>query len=104
MGRLVRRISAAVAARRHAVSLAFGRPFSMWALDALVESLVDTVGTRGGFDVDKLLPDSGLGGDRAAPAALQRHRFRAQARRAARNVPYYRERLAGLGPDELTPA
>jgi phenylacetate-CoA ligase len=104
MGRLLRRISAAAAARRHAVSLAFGRPFSMWALDALVGSLVDTVGTRGGLDLDRLLPDSGLGGDQAATAALQRHRFRTQAAHAARTVPYYRERLAGIRPDELTPA
>jgi phenylacetate-CoA ligase len=104
MGRLLRRFGGSLAARRHAVSLAFGRPFSPWALDTLVASLVDTVGRHGGPDVDRLLPAGGLGGDQSATVALHQHRFRAQAEQAVHHVPYYRERLAGIAPGELTTA
>lgn len=102
---MLRKITGAVAARRHAVSLAFGGPLSLWALDAMVGSLADTVATRGGFDPETLLADSGLGGDAKAIAALHRHRFRDQAQNAARTVPHYRELFErlGLSAADITP-
>jgi phenylacetate-coenzyme A ligase PaaK-like adenylate-forming protein len=94
-----------VADRRHGYSLAFARPFSPWALDTLVASLVRQVVADGRFDARPLLPASGLGGDQRAVAALQRHRFQDCVQYAAATVPYYRDlfRERGVTTTGATP-
>jgi phenylacetate-CoA ligase len=93
-------LTTAIAQLRFAASIALGIPFSTWALDRLVEAVRETrrefgpLGADAGAEV--------LGGpvlDEATRRDLQLRRFRAQARRAARETPYYARLFARLGLD-----
>jgi phenylacetate-coenzyme A ligase PaaK-like adenylate-forming protein len=98
-------LETAVAQLRFAYSLALGRPFPVPSLDRLIEGIRDT---RREFGPDAVGDDSAevIGGPRLDDATrrdMQLRRFRAQAKRAARETPYYERLFAelGLNPTQL---
>jgi phenylacetate-CoA ligase len=84
-----------------AISMGFGRPFSAWSLDRLIDSIIDTKREFG------TLGDEGatlLGGpvlDDEARRELQLRRFRTQAARAMRETAYYERLFSKLDVDPL---
>jgi len=93
----------AIAQLRFAASLVLGRPFSLWALDRLIDAIVETqheFGTLSG-DATELIRGPTL--DEDDRRELHTRRFRSLAVRASRDTAYYRhsfERL-GLNPARL---
>lgn len=92
-------IEAAFAQLRFALSVGMGLPFSLRALDRIIEALIEThrefgsVGRAGA----ELLGGPAL--DAETQRDLQLRRFRTQARRAAKDTPYYATLFAHLGLD-----
>ena len=95
MGMLV----TAVAQLRFAASLVFGRSFSPWALERLIDALLETrheFGTVGAEGIEQL---AGPVLDEQDRQAMQLRRLRTQAVRAAQETVYYRRLFAGLALD-----
>jgi phenylacetate-CoA ligase len=91
-------LETAVAQLRYAASVVFGRPFSPWVLDRLIDGVIATqreFGALGsGGDV--------LGGpvlDAETRHSMQVRRFRSQAVRGARETAYYGRLFSDLGCD-----
>ncbi len=92
-------IETGLAQLRFAASIAFGWPFSPWALDHLIEGLL---ATRREFGTVEEEASEALGGptlDEETRSDAQLRRFRAQATRAVRQTLYYHRLFAGLALD-----
>lgn len=88
----------AAAQLRFVASIVFGVRFAPWSLDQLIAAVQDTRREFGalGPDAHELL---GPTLDDDTRQEFQQRRFRAQARRAARDTAYYRNLFAQLGVD-----
>ncbi len=80
-------------------SLLFGRPFSLWSLDRLVEAARETQREFGAVDQKEADPASGLSLDVETRRQVQLQRFRQQAGLGARETAYYADLFADLGLD-----
>jgi phenylacetate-coenzyme A ligase PaaK-like adenylate-forming protein len=92
-------LGTAVAQLRFVGSVAFGLPFAQWSLDRLVAAALATQREFGGIGAEggELLGGPAL--DEETRRQVQLRRFRAQARRAARETTYYRDLFDQLGLD-----
>ena len=84
---------------RFAVSLVLGRPFSLWALERLIDAIGETQHEFGTVGADAAAMIQGPALDEADRRELQLRRFRMQAVRAAQETPYYRRLFAQLRID-----
>lgn len=89
----------AVAQLRFATSLVFGRPFSPWALERLIDALQATQQEFGALNADSIDQLAGPGFDADDRREIQLRRLRTQCRRAAQETDYYQPLFAQLGLD-----
>jgi phenylacetate-CoA ligase len=89
---------------RFVLSLAFGLPFSPGSLEHLVAAMRETVEEFGTIGSDGLELVNGLALDAETQREVIERRFRSQAKRAARETPYYRDlfKTLDLDPAKLT--
>lgn len=89
----------ALAQLRHAMSVGFGRPFSAWSLDRLIEAIKETEREFGAIDAEgaELMGSPTL--DEETRREAQLRRFRTQAERATRQTAYYGPLFKHLGFD-----
>ena len=84
---------------RYTTSIVFGLPFSARSLDRLLDALLATHHEFGAVAPDGAELLGGPALDEQTRSEMQLRRFRAQASRAARETPYYRQLFAQLGLD-----
>jgi len=89
----------ALAQLRFAMSVGFGRPFSAWSLERLIEAIKETEREFGTIDAEGVELLSGPTLDEETRREAQLRRFRTQALRAARHTAYYEELFERLGLD-----
>lgn len=94
----------AVAQLRFATSLVFGRPFSPWTLERLIDALQETQQEFGALNADSIDQLSGPVFDEHDRREMQLRRLRTQCMRAAQETDYYRPLFAqlDLDPSHLT--
>ncbi|HEX2048081.1 MAG TPA: AMP-binding protein [Acidimicrobiales bacterium] len=92
-------LETAVASMRFATSMLLGRPFRRRTLDGIVEAMRQTREEFGAIGSDGAELVGGPRLDEESRRMMQGRRFRAQARRAATETPYYQELFARLGVD-----
>lgn len=81
------------------MSVGFGRPFSPWSLDRLVEAIRETEREFGAVDAEGIELLSGPALDEETRREAQLRRFRTQAKRAARQTAYYEHLFERIGLD-----
>jgi phenylacetate-CoA ligase len=89
---------------RYAMSVGFGRPFSAWSLDRLIEAIKKTEREFGAIEAEGVELLAGPTLDEETRREAQLRRFRTQAKLAARQTAYYErlfERLS-LDPAQLS--
>lgn len=88
---------------RFVLSVAFGLPFSPRSLEQLVAAMRATVDEFGSISGEGVELVNGLSLDADTRREVITRRFRAQAKRAARETPYYSElfQRLGLNPKEI---
>ena len=91
--------TAALAQLLFAMSVGFGRPFSAWSLERLVEAMKETEREFGAIDAEGVELLSGPALDEETRREAQLRRFRSQAKRAARRTVYYGDLFGRLGLD-----
>src|SRR5689334_15858037 len=84
---------------RFAGSILFGWRFNGRALDRIIDAMLATRREFGAIGPDSAELRSGPVLDDETRQYMQLRRFGKQARRAARETPYYRELFAGAGLD-----
>jgi phenylacetate-CoA ligase len=89
----------ALAQLRFAASLIFGARLSPWALDQIIDAMLETRREFGGLGADQADIVSGPELDEETRQDIQLRRFRAQAARAARETVYYAPVFDRLGLD-----
>jgi phenylacetate-coenzyme A ligase PaaK-like adenylate-forming protein len=96
-------LEAGFAHLRFAGSLLFGARFSLRAFDRMIEALQETQHEFGAIGAEGKELLSGPTLDEETRREVQVRRFRAQAKRAARETDYYQRLFAHLGRDGLDP-
>ncbi len=89
----------ALAQLRFGASVAFGLPFAQWSLDWLIDGLLATRREFGAIGAEGAEMMSGPEMDDEMRRDMHARRFRAQAKRAARDTAYYAHVFDGLGLD-----
>lgn len=92
-------LGTALAQLRFALSMGFGRPFSAWSLDRLIDSVIDTKREFGTVTDEGSTLFGGPILDDEARRELQLRRFRTQAARAAQETAYYEHLFSKLDVD-----
>src|SRR5690348_1283390 len=96
-------LGTALARLSFAASMAFGRPFSRWSLDRLIDAMLhDPQRELGAIDGNRARPRSDPPLDDETRADMQRRRFRTQATLAGRETAYYGRLFKQLGLDPLS--